>query len=210
MLAADAALLAADESLMEPAVDVTLMADADEELVIKALAPKMTCRPDNNVIVPECDVTVEAIVMSPVDVAAVNDTLPPVVIAPFTVNPLPDVSVTVPDPDVIAALVAISLVAPMDITLTVPVLPALIAPLTVINPAEAVTLILPVAFVVIPPILTFPVDIVNVTFAPFKTILVKSVVNTPGVTVYVVKPMPASMSMVCTVLTLAVTVNAES
>ena len=79
-----------------------------------------------------------------------------------------------------------------------------------IKPADAVTLILPAAFVVIPPIFTFPVEIVNVTFELFKIMLVKSIVSTPGVTVYVVKPMPASMSIVCNVLTLAVTVNADN
>ena len=47
--------------MMEPAVDVILMFP----LVTKALAPKYTLRPALKVMFPEEDVTLEAMVMSP-------------------------------------------------------------------------------------------------------------------------------------------------
>ena len=50
--------------MIDPAVAVMPTAPAAEELVTSALAPKYTLRPEDTVIVPEEEVTLEAMVIS--------------------------------------------------------------------------------------------------------------------------------------------------
>jgi hypothetical protein len=185
-----------------------LIAPAAEEPAIKALAPKITCRPELKVIVPETALTVDVMVMSPVLVAEVRDMLPPpVLIPPLIVNARPELIVIVPKAELIGAPIVISLVAPTEVMLTFPNPPAAIAPLPPMVPADAAKVILPAVFVVIPSVVIFPVLAVNEKLTPVNTTLLRSVVNTPGAIVYAVNPIPALKLIACTVLTFAVTVK---
>ena len=53
ILAVDAVKFNPEVSMIDPAVAVMLTAPAADELVIKALAPRFTLRPEDRVIVPE-------------------------------------------------------------------------------------------------------------------------------------------------------------
>ncbi len=82
------------------------------------------------------------------------------------------------------------------------------APLVVMEPAEAVTDILPLVVVVIPVIVTVPVAAVNEKLIPVSAIL-RSVLAAPLVMEYVVIPIPSPTTkfMTWVVFTLAVTVR---
>ena len=101
---------------------------------------------------------------------------------------------TVPVPMVAATVM--SLVVPVAVIDTAPMPPTVNAPLMAMAPAEAANVTLPIVVVVMLMAVIFPVDAVYVKSMPVKAMLVKSVVKGPGVTVYVVKPMLASKSMV--------------
>ena len=146
----------ADESVIDPAMAVIVMF----VLVERALAPRSTLRPADSVNTPDDDVTVDAILISPAAVAEVNVIPSAELTDELMVNVFPAVSATAPKDELTAAPIVISLPAPVDVNVTVPAPPALTAPLTVIDPSEATVVILPVAFVVIALIVTFPVDAV--------------------------------------------------
>ena len=111
--------------MMEPAVAVTLTEDAVVVPVIRALEPKLTLRPLDRVIVPEYDVTLDEIVISPAAVADVIDILPAVVTGElaFIVTLLPELRVMVPGYDVTALDIVISPAAVADV---IDILPAVV------------------------------------------------------------------------------------
>ena len=114
-------------------------------------------------------------VISPAAVCEVMVMAAPVDIAEAIVTVRPASKVIVPKPELIGELIVTSNAAPVEVMDTVPLLPALIAPLTVTEPNEAVKATLPKALVVMPPAPTvkLPVAAVNVTLALFRVIFVK-------------------------------------
>ena len=63
--------------------------------------------------------------------------------------------------------------APVDVKVTVPAAPAAIGPLTVIDPIEAMAVILPAALVVMTPMVKLPVNKVKLKFRLLAVTVVK-------------------------------------
>ena len=139
----------------------TLVADVIEMFTFPVtFAPMVTVRPAVNVIVPSVDVIAVVVVRSPVAVVAVREMFIPAVNAPLTVIPRPDENVIVPRLELMAAPIVMSLVAPTVVNDTFPNPPAVMAPVVVSVPADAVKLTLPVVFVVMLVTLRLPVEAV--------------------------------------------------
>ena len=160
ILAVEDVKLVAVVSVIDPAGAVMLMAPAAVEYVDNALAPNKTLRPADKVMVPDGELTGAVMTISPPVVAEVNTILPAEVMAALTFNVRPAVKVMAPNRELTAALIVTSLPTPVEVIVTVPAPPALTAPLTVTDPALAMTVILPKALVVIPDVVTLPVDAV--------------------------------------------------
>jgi len=96
----------------------------------------------------------------------------------------------------------------VEVIPTVPLVAALIAPLTVTEPAEAVNDINPAAFVVIAPTVKLPVAKLKVKFKLLAVTVLNVRPDTVDVKVYAVMPMPlyvVSNPIVCVVFARAVT-----
>ena len=107
------------ESVIEPAVEVTLTALAVALAVTSPLVHKETFLPAKRVIVPVPEeLTLDDRVISPAAVAAVTDILPEDVTAElaFTVTLLPELSVTVPPVEVTVDDIVISPAAVAEVT----------------------------------------------------------------------------------------------
>ena len=100
--------------------------------------------------------------------------------------------------------------APVDINVTVPLVAALIAPLTITDPNDAVSDTRPAAFVVMAPTVRLPVANVKVKFKLLAVTVARFMLDTLGVSVYATIPIPESAVIVCVVFALAVTVSVDN
>ena len=176
-----------DESLIDPAVAVIVTAVVLIAPLINALAPRFTCRPAVNVIVPIVELTVEVIVKSPTLVADVIEifTLPVTAAATLTVRPA--VNVIVPSVEVIAAVVVKSpvvVVAVSDVFI-----PALKAPLIAIPRPELIVIVPNEELTPAPIVISLVAPtVVNDTFPNPPAVIAPVVVSVPADTDNVIFP----------------------